>query len=82
MFNKAIILALLVGGLGIAVAGCEALYKDRNLFATSQPKTEAVEPKTETIKPKTEPIKPKTEAVISKGDNKPQPATTAATSCS
>ena len=38
MFNKAIIPALLVGGLGIAVAGCEALYKDRNLLAASEPK--------------------------------------------
>ncbi len=58
MFNRAITLALLVGGLGIAAAGCEALYKDRKLFAGSQPKKEAVEPSTE--------------AVISRGNNKPQ----------
>ncbi len=58
MFNRAIILALLVGGLGIDAAGCEALYKDRNLLAASQPKKEAVEPRAE--------------AVISRGDNKPQ----------
>ena len=42
MFNKAIIPALLVSGLGISVAGCEELYKDRNLFAASEPKKEPV----------------------------------------
>ncbi len=63
MFNKAIILALLVGGLGVAVAGCEELYKDRNLFAASEPKKETIKPKKETIKPKTEAIRPTTEAV-------------------
>ena len=70
MFNKAIILALLVGGLGVAVAGCEELYKDRNLFAASEPKkepiifkTEAVKHKTESIRPKKETVRPKKETV-------------------
>ena len=58
MFNKAIIPALLVSGLGISVAGCEELYKDRNLFADSQPKKEAV--------------KPITEVEVPEGYNKPQ----------
>ena len=53
MFNKAIIPALLVGGLGIAVAGC-GLYRDvsnynRNLLGSGEPKKETAEPKTEAV---------------------------------
>jgi len=67
---------LLVGGLGVAVAGCEELYKDRNLFASSEakkeptifraetvkPKTQTVIPKEVTVRPKTITIKPKAKA--------------------
>ena len=60
MFNKAIIVALLVGGLGISVAGCEEFYKDRNLVASSEPKKAPVIAKAETVKPETVAVRPKT----------------------
>ncbi len=60
MFNKAIILALLVGGLGVAVAGCEGEFLGQPIFG--EPKKETVKPKKKTIIPKTESVRPIAEA--------------------
>ena len=60
MFNKAIILALLVGGVGVAVAGCEGEFLGEPIFGG--PKKQTVKPKKETIKPKTEAVRAKAEA--------------------
>ena len=51
--------ALLIAGLGIAVAGCEA----NGLFGDFAPKTEAAKPKAESEKPKTETVTSDAETV-------------------
>ena len=61
MFNNGLVRALLIAGLGIAVAGCEG----NGPFGGFGPKTEAAKPKAEPVKPKAgtaPPATPRTQA--------------------